>query len=164
MSLLDGLLNGRLDVALNAIKRLVLPVLTIVATQWAYLSRITRNATIEELQKDYVLGAKAIGVSQSRIFIKHILKNTSSVFLSNTAMSAASVVTGVFVVERIFIIPGVSDILFRHSSYLPDAVSVIGFAFYCVLMVLIIMLILDLMNAAVNPLISREVTGGSDVE
>jgi peptide/nickel transport system permease protein len=164
MSLLDGLMNGRLDIAMNAIKRLVMPVLTIVATQWAYLSRITRNATIEELQKDYVLGAKAIGVSQSRIFIKHILKNTSSVFLSNTAMSAASVVTGVFVVERIFIIPGVSDILFRHSSYLPDAVSVIGFAFYCVLMVLIIMLILDLMNAAVNPLISREVTGGSDGE
>ena len=75
-------------------------------------------------------------------------------------MSAASIVTGVFVVERIFIIPGVSDILFRHSSYTPDAVAVVGFAFYSVLLVLILMLILDVFNAAVNPLISREVTGG----
>jgi peptide/nickel transport system permease protein len=164
MSLLDGLLNGRMDIVLKAIKRLVLPVLTITATQWAYLSRIIRNATIEELQKDYVLGAKARGASRLQVFTKHILRNTSSVFLSNTAMSAASVVTGVFVVERIFIIPGVSDILFRHSSFLPDAVAVIGFAIYCVLMVLIIMLILDLINAAVNPLISQEVTGVSDVE
>lgn len=164
MSLLDGLLNGRLDIALKAIQRLVLPVLTITATQWAYLSRIIRNATIEELQKDYVLGAKARGASRLQVFTKHILKNTSSVFLSNTAMSAASVVTGVFVVERIFIIPGVSDILFRHSSFLPDAVAVIGFAIYCVLIVLIIMLILDLINAAINPLISQEVTGVSDGE
>jgi ABC-type dipeptide/oligopeptide/nickel transport system permease component len=164
MSLLDGLLNGRLDIALKALRRLALPVLTIAATQWAYLSRIIRNSTIEELRKDYVLGAKARGASQYQIFIKHILKNTSSVFLSNTAMAAASIVTGVFVVERIFVIPGVSDILFRHSSYIPDAVAVVGFAFYCVLMVLILMLVLDVINAAINPLISREVTGGSDVE
>lgn len=164
MSLLDGLLNGRLDIALKALRRLALPVLTIVATQWAFLSRIIRNVTIEELQKDYVLGAKARGASQYQIFTKQILKNTSSVFLSNTAMSAASIVTGVFVVERIFIIPGVSDILFRHSSYTPDAVAVVGFAFYSVLLVLILMLILDVFNAAVNPLISREVTGEGDVE
>jgi peptide/nickel transport system permease protein len=164
MSLLDGLLNGRLDVSLIALRRLVLPVLTVTASQWAFLSRITRNATIEELQKDYITGARAKGASPHRIIMTHILKNTMSVFLSNTAMSAATVVTGVFIVERIFILPGVSEILFRHDSFVPDPVAVVGFAFYCVIMVLIIMLILDVINAAVNPLISREVTGGTDVE
>jgi ABC-type dipeptide/oligopeptide/nickel transport system permease component len=164
MSILDGLLNGRLDIALTALRRLALPILTIAATQWAYLSRLIRNVTIEELQKDYVLAAKARGASRYQIFTKQILKNTSSVFFSNTAMSAAGIVTGVFVVERIFIIPGVSDILFRKSSYVPDAIAVVGFAFYSVLIVLILMLILDVINAAFNPLISRDVTGGSDVE
>jgi ABC-type dipeptide/oligopeptide/nickel transport system permease component len=164
MKLLDGLLNGRLDVSLMALRRLALPVLTVTASQWAFLSRITRNSTIEELQKDYITGAKARGGSPSRIIRTHMLRNTMSVFLSNTAMSAATIVTGVFVVERIFILPGVSDILFRHGAFVPDAVAVIGFTIYCVIMVLIIMLILDVLNAAVNPLIGREVTGGTDAE
>ena len=164
MSILDGLLNGRLDVVLLALRRLSLPILTISATQWAFLSRISRNASIEELQKDYVLAARARGASRRQVFLKHILKNTLSVFLSNTAMSAAGIVTGVFIVERIFILPGVSDILFRQGSFVPDAVAVIGFTFYCVLMVLFIMLILDVVNAAVNPLISLEMIGGSDAK
>jgi ABC-type dipeptide/oligopeptide/nickel transport system permease component len=164
MTILDGLLNGRLDVAVTSFKRLVLPVLTVTASQWAFLSRITRNSTIEELQKDYITGARARGASDRQVIKNHVLRNTMSVFLSNTAMSAATIVTGVFIVERIFVLPGVSEILFRHASFVPDAVAVIGFAFYCVIMVLIIMLILDLINAAVNPLISRDVTGGTDVE
>lgn len=94
----------------------------------------------------------------------HVLRNTMSVFLSNTAMSAATIVTGVFIVERIFILPGVSEILFRHGTFVPDAPAVIGFTFYCVIIVLAIMLVLDLINAAINPLISREMTGGGNAE
>ncbi|MBN2256315.1 MAG: ABC transporter permease [Anaerolineaceae bacterium] len=164
MNILDGLLNKRPDVSLMALRRLALPVLTITFSQWAFLTRITRNATIEEMQKDYISGAKARGASPRRIIMTHVLRNTMSVFLSNTAMSASTVVTGVFVVERIFVIPGVSEILFRHGSFVPDAAAVIGFTFYCVIMVLTIMLILDVINAAVNPLIGLEVTGSSDVE
>lgn len=164
LRIFDGLLNGRLDVVITALKRLSLPVLTVTASQWAFLSRITRNATIEELQKDYITGARARGASNRQILMNHVLRNTMSVFLSNTAMTAATIVTGVFIVERIFILPGVSDILFRHDAFVPDPVAVIGFTFYCVIMVLIIMLILDVINAAVNPLISREVTGETDVE
>jgi ABC-type dipeptide/oligopeptide/nickel transport system permease component len=151
-------------VVITALKRLSLPVLTVTASQWAFLSRITRNATIEELQKDYITGARARGASHHQILMNHVLRNTMSVFLSNTAMAAATIVTGVFIVERIFILPGVSDLLFRHDAFVPDPVAVIGFTFYCVIMVLIIMLILDVINAAVNPLISREVTGETDVE
>jgi ABC-type dipeptide/oligopeptide/nickel transport system permease component len=116
------------------------------------------------LQKDYAIAAKARGASRCRIIMNHVLRNTLSVFLANTAISAASIVTGVFIVERIFVLPGVSEIMYRQGGFIPDAVAVIGFAFYCVLTVLAIMLILDVINAAVNPLISREVTGGTDVE
>jgi ABC-type dipeptide/oligopeptide/nickel transport system permease component len=164
MDLLDALLNLRLDLALLAVRRLALPVLTITASQWALLARITRNETIEELQKDYIVAAKARGASYSRIMLTHVLRNTLSVFLSNTALVAASIVTGVFVVERIFNIPGVSDILFRTGTFMPDAPSVIGFSFYCVILVLLIMLILDMINAAINPLISRDITGVGDDE
>ncbi|MGB8252369.1 MAG: ABC transporter permease [Anaerolineaceae bacterium] len=158
----DGLLNGRMDITLTAIRRLMLPVLTITASQWALLTRITRSATIEELQKDYVLAARSRGASTNLIIGRHVLKNTLNVFLANTALSAASIVTGVFIVERIFLWPGVSDILFRTGSFVPDASAVIGFTIYSVIVVLFIMLILDLLQASINPLISEEMIGSSD--
>jgi len=158
----DGLLNGRMDITLTAIRRLMLPVLTITASQWALLTRITRSATIEELQKDYVLAARSRGASTHLIIGRHVLKNTLNVFLANTALSAASIVTGVFIVERIFLWPGVSDILFRTGSFVPDASAVIGFTIYSVIVVLFIMLVLDLLQASINPLISEGMIGGSD--
>lgn len=162
MMTIDGLLNGRMDVTLTAFRKLLLPVVTIAATQWALLSRITRSATIEELNKEYVLAAKSRGASAHLIVWRHVLKNTLSVFLANTALSAASIITGVFIVERIFLWPGVSDILFRTGTFVPDSSAVIGFTIYSVLAVLLIMLILDMIQAAINPLISQELIGGND--
>jgi peptide/nickel transport system permease protein len=159
---LDGLLNGRMDITLTAFRRILLPVLTITASQWAVLTRITRNSAIEELQKEYVLAAKARGASNQFILWHHVFKNILGVFLTNTALSASGIVTGVFIVERIFLWPGVSDILFRSGAFIPDAPAVIGFAIYSVVMVLAIMLVLDMIQALVNPAIAQSMLGGSN--
>jgi ABC-type dipeptide/oligopeptide/nickel transport system permease component len=161
---LDGLLNGRMDITLTAFRRLLLPVITITASQWAVLTRITRNSAIEELQKDYVLAAKARGASSQLILWRHVFKNILGVYLTNTALSAAGIVTGVFIVERIFLWPGVTEILFHTGSFVPDAPAVIGFSIYSVIMVLSIMIILDMIQALVNPAISQSLLGGSDVD
>jgi ABC-type dipeptide/oligopeptide/nickel transport system permease component len=161
---LDGLLNGRMEITLTAFRRLLLPVLTITASQWAVLTRIARNSAIEELQKDYVLAAKARGASNQLILWRHVFKNILGVYLTNTALSAAGIVTGVFIVERIFLWPGVSEILFHTGSFVPDAPAVIGFAIYSVIMVLSIMIILDMTQALVNPAISQSILGGTDVD
>ena len=55
----DGLLNGRLDVVGDALRRLVLPVFTLSLLYWATISRVTRVAMIEEQTKDYLLTARA---------------------------------------------------------------------------------------------------------
>jgi ABC-type dipeptide/oligopeptide/nickel transport system permease component len=96
------------------------------------------------------------------ILWRHVFKNTLSVFLANTALSAAGIVTGVFIVERIFLWPGVSDLLLRTGTFVPDAPLVLGFTIYSIIMVLAIMFILDIAQAVFNPLISQEVMGGSD--
>lgn len=161
---LDGLFNGRMDVTLTAFRRLLLPVLTITASQWAVLTRITRNSAIEELQKEYVLAAKARGASNQFILWHHVFRNILAVFLTNTALSASGIVTGVFIVECIFLWPGVSEILYHTGSFVPDAPAVIGFAIYSVIVVLSIMLILDMIQALVHPTISQSMLGGSDGE
>lgn len=152
----DGLLNQRFDLVLKTLQHLTLPVITLVFSQWALLTRITRTALIEELKKEYILSAKAKGASEHTILWDHALKNALGVFLSNTALSAASFVTGVFVVERIFLWPGISDMALRSGSYQPDAPAVMGFTVYSVMVVLLIMLFLDILQVIINPYISRE--------
>ena len=63
----DGLLNGRPDVSLDAIRHLVLPVVTLSLFHWATLGRVTRTSVIEELDKDYIVAAHARGLSPRRI-------------------------------------------------------------------------------------------------
>jgi ABC-type dipeptide/oligopeptide/nickel transport system permease component len=146
---IDGLLNGRLDVSLDALRHLVLPVLTLSLAHWAVLGRLTRAAVIDELGQEYMTAAVGRGMSLRRAVWKHALRNALLPGLSSIAVSAATLVTGVFVVEVIFVLPGVSEIIVRSSG--ADIPAAMGFAVYAVLLVLPLMLILDVLQAAVDP-------------
>ena len=75
MYTIDGLLNGRLDITLNALRHLVLPILTYVIVVVALNMRVMRSGMIEELSKDYVVTARAKGVDRKTIHIKHARRN-----------------------------------------------------------------------------------------
>ena len=64
LATVEGLLNGKPEVTLDAFRHLVLPVITVCLFYWATLGRITRAGIIEETQKDYILAARARGVDQ----------------------------------------------------------------------------------------------------
>jgi ABC-type dipeptide/oligopeptide/nickel transport system permease component len=88
---------------------------------------------------------------------RHAFLNAIPAGLTSTALSAASLVTGVFVVEAVFAFPGVSKLIVNTMSYTPDSAMALGFAVYCVLIVLLMMFMLDLLQAAVNPWLREEV-------
>lgn len=154
----DGLLNGRLDITLNAFQHLALPVLTLSLAHWATLGRITRAAIIEEAGKDYITSARARGLPSSRILWRHALRNAIGPGLTSIALSAASLVTGVFVVEAIFDYPGISQLIVTSVRGTPDAPSAMGFAVFSVLLVLPIMLTLDAIQAAADPRLRESVS------
>jgi len=64
---IDGLLNGRVDVTLDAFRHLVLPVFTLSFAHWATLTRITRTQVLDEMQKDYITAAYARGLSEKAV-------------------------------------------------------------------------------------------------
>ena len=153
----DGLLNGRPDISTEALRHLVLPVITLSLTHWATLGRVMRVTMIEELDKDYVVAARARGLSPRSITWRHVFLNAVPPALTSTALSAASLITGVFVVEAVFAFPGVSKLIVRTMGITPDAPMAMGFAVYCVLAVLLLMLLLDIVQALVNPWLREEV-------
>lgn len=148
---IDGLLNARPDISLDALRHLVLPVITLSLAHWATLGRITRAATIEELGKDYVLAARGRGIPERGVIWSHTLRNVLVPALNSSALAAASLFTSLFVVEVIFLYNGVSSLLIQSMRDIPDVGLAIGFAVYSILAVLTIMVVLDILQAIVDP-------------
>jgi peptide/nickel transport system permease protein len=147
----DGLLNGRPDISLEALRHLVLPVFTLTLYHWAILTRITRASTIEELGKPYIVAARARGLTRRRTLWRHALRNAITPSLTSSALSAASLVTGVFVVEIIFNFHGLSELITFSMRQIPDAPTILGFTVTTILMVLCLMLLMDILQVITNP-------------
>lgn len=148
---LDGLLNDRSDISLSALRHLVLPCITLSMVHWATLGRMTRAMMIEELHKDYVIVARGKGLKEHMVIWRHALHNAMIPALNSIALSAASLIMGVFVVEAIFGFPGVSEVIVASVQGAPDIVAAMGFAVYSVLLVLPVMVILDVLQAVFDP-------------
>ncbi|CAG0935968.1 Dipeptide transport system permease protein DppB [Thermoflexales bacterium] len=149
---IDGLLNGRLDVTKDALLHLAMPVIVVAALPWATVARVTRAGMIEESGKEYAIAAQARGVSQRSIVWRHTLRNTLSPVLTASALSTATLVTGIYVVEIIFNLKGVSEMLTGAARFTAlDVAAALGFAVYSALLVLVIMLLLDILQAVFDP-------------
>lgn len=151
----DGLLNGRPDISLDALRHLVMPVFTLAISHWATLGRITRVMMIEEMQKEYVVSARARGIPERKIVWRHTLRNALAPALTSSLLSSAALLTGVFVVEIIFSFHGISVVAVRSMQFVPDAPAAMGFAIYSVIVVLILMTVLDLILFVLDPRIRR---------
>lgn len=148
---IDGFLNGRPDISLDAARHMVLPVVTLCLVHWATLGRVTRAAMIEEFQKEYIIAGKARGIQNRSLVWHHAFRNALTPALASSALSAASLFTGVFVVEVIFNFKGISNMVLSTAFGPPDAQSILGFAIYSVLIVLLIMFVLDTIQAIFDP-------------
>ena len=153
----DSLLNGRLDIFLDTWRHLAMPVFTLSLYHWATLGRIARASMLQERGKEYVLSARARGLAERRVVWHHTFRNMLSPALTSIALSTTSIVTGVFVAEIIFNFKGVSQVILSAMSGVPDAPAALGFAVYSVLLVLILMFLLDVLQAALDPRIREGV-------
>lgn len=160
----DGLLNRRWDVISDAFRHLVLPVFALSLAHWATVGRVMRVSVIEELGKEYIIAARSRGVRTRALLWKHAFRNAMIPALTSSVLSAASLVTGVFVIERIFLINGISEIITESLQTgiggvgAADVTAALGFAVYSVLIVIPLMTILEIIQAIVDPRIREGIT------
>jgi len=102
MYTIDGLLNGRLDIAFDGFTHLVLPVMTYVIVVVALNMRVMRSGMIEELSKDYVITARAKGADRRTIHIKHARRNALLPVVTVAGQLAAMSMEGSIAVEVVF--------------------------------------------------------------
>lgn len=88
---------------------IILPSITLCFGVAAYLARLTRGGMLEVLSQDYIRSAKAKGVSQFNIIIKHALRPALVPAVTFLGPAFAAIITGSFVVENIFLVPGMGQ-------------------------------------------------------
>jgi ABC-type dipeptide/oligopeptide/nickel transport system permease component len=154
---IDSLMNGRLDIFRDAWKHLAMPVFTLSLYHWATLGRVTRSTMIAERSKEYIVAARARGVRERRVVWSHAFYNMLSPSLTSMTLSAATIVTGVFVAEIIFDFNGISAVIVKAMNGVPDSAAALGFAVYSVVLVLLLMFILDVLQAVFDPRIREGV-------
>ena len=88
-------------------EHLVLPVLVLAAGNVGYIARLTRSSVLDVLRQDYVRTARAKGASGRRVLWRHVLRNALLPLITVLGPASAFLVTGAFVVENLFAIPGI---------------------------------------------------------
>lgn len=146
---IDGLLNGRPDIALDALIHLALPVMTLATQMLAILVRIARSSMIGELVKPYIISAKAKGLDEKEV-IRHAKKNSLTSIFTLSGILFASMLTGVVVTEYVFSIKGVGFLVVEAAQRYDVALLVGLSLFFCVIF-MIINLIVDIAYAYIDP-------------
>ncbi|MGA2018173.1 MAG: ABC transporter permease subunit [Opitutaceae bacterium] len=103
----------------------VLPSLTLGLVYAAYIARLTRGGMLEVLSQDYIRTARAKGATETRVVMKHALRGGLSPVVSFLGPAIAGIVTGSFVIETIFQIPGIGR-EFINSAFNRDYTLVLG--------------------------------------
>ncbi len=131
-------------------RSVVLPVLTLSAIYMAYIARLTRAGMLEVLRSDYIRTARAKGLRERDVVIRHALRGGIMPVVSFTGPALAFLLTGTVVVERIFALPGLGN-YFIQASLNRDEPLILGIVAFIAMTLLIMNLLVDIAYAFLDP-------------
>ena len=131
----------------------VLPIISLALPSIANLMKWIRRYMIDQMNSDYVKFARSGGLSENEIFFKHILKNAAIPIIHGIPASVLGALTGAIITERVYVVPGVGNVLTKAINMYDNGVIVGVTLFYAVLSVTSIILG-DILMAMVDPRIS----------
>ena len=152
---IDSALAGEWAKLLDALKHLVLPVLTLVAYAVGFLTRFIRSAVLEVVGQDYVRLARAKGLPTRTVVGRHILRPALVSVITVGGLAFASLLAGAVLVERVFSWPGVGQYAYRAASGL-DLAAVIGVTLFVGTTYVVLNLVVDLLYGVIDPRIRIE--------
>ena len=151
LALVFGLILGLLPVAgWYGPEFMILPAITLGLYYAAYFARLTRGGMLDMLNQDFVRTARAKGVPESTIILKHCLKGGLIPAITYLGPALAGIISGSFVVETIFQIPGLGQ-WFVRAALNRDDFLVLGLTVLFAAMIVVMNLLVDIAQVALNP-------------
>ena len=122
---IDSLIAGRIDVFSNALSHIVLPATILGYFSLAYIARMTRSFMLGELKREYILAARAKGISRKRVIWHHAFPNIIVPLTTVIALSYGSLLEGAVLTETVFAWPGLGRYI-TDGLFSADMNSVVG--------------------------------------
>lgn len=138
---------------LTSWKHYIMPVMSLSFYPTAYISRLMRSSMLEVLGQDYIRTAKAKGLPMFRVLFKHALRNAVLPVVTYLGPLLAYTLTGSFIVERIFTVPGLGN-SFISSILNRDYTMIMGTTIFLAALIIVMNLIVDIVYKLVDPRIT----------
>jgi len=150
LNTIDALLNLRLDIFWDALRHLILPIVTLCYIQWAMLLRLTRSSMLEALRQDYMTTARAKGLAERTVINRHALPNALIPVVTVGGITVVNLVNGAVITETIFNYPGVGRAMAGAAQTL-DVLTVLGFVLLSSVLLIVANLLIDVAYAFLDP-------------
>jgi peptide/nickel transport system permease protein len=148
--LLDSLLAGRTDAALDGLKHLALPAIVLSTYSLGVITRVMRGGMLEVLGEDYVRTARAKGASERTVMIQHAARNSLIPTLTVIGLSFGGLLSGAVVTESVFSWPGLGLYAFKSATSL-DFPAIMGVGIVVATVYVLVNLVVDVLYGLLDP-------------
>ena len=128
----------------------ILPALTLGLFYAAYIARLSRSGMLEVMREDYIRTARAKGLRERIIVLRHALRTSLSPVVSYLGPAIVGLISGSFVIETIFFIPGLGS-FFINSVFNRDDTMIMGTVLFYAVLILFFNLLVDILQMWMNP-------------
>ena len=147
---IDALIAGDGDVFANALQHLILPACVLAAYNVGLLTRFTRSAVLEVINNDYIHAARAKGLPERSVVLRHVLRAALPPIITVGGLAFANVMTGTVLVEKIFAWPGIGNYAFLSATTL-DLPAIMGVSLFVAIVYIVVNFTVDILYGVVDP-------------
>jgi oligopeptide transport system permease protein len=134
----------------GSIKQIIMPAFALAALPAAYMARITRATMLDVTRQDYIRTARAKGLAERVVLVRHILRNAMIPVVTIAGPELAALVTGSFIVESLFSIPGIGR-LFVQGIFQRDYGLIMGTVLFYAFAIALVNLAVDILYGMIDP-------------
>lgn len=134
---------------------IIMPIVVLGTTLAASVARMTRSSTLDVINEDYVLTARAKGMSKRRVLLRHAVPNALIPIVTVIGLQFGGMLGGAAVTEKVFNISGLGSYIV-DKQYIPDIPSVMGAVIYTAIIISLINMIIDILYALIDPRIKSK--------
>ena len=147
---IDAILNLRFDVLWDALRHMIMPIITLSYINWATFVRVTRSSMLETLRQDYVVTARAKGLKEKDVINNHARPNAMLPVVTLAGSSIVGLLGGVVITETVYNYPGIGKAAADAAAQL-DVVTILGLAIFTGTILILTNLIVDVIYAFIDP-------------
>ncbi len=159
MNTVDGLLNGNFPVFLDALRHMVLPAIAYSLGLLSTILRLTRSSLLETLGKEYVLTARAKGLTEKIVVNRHARRNALLPVITVAGGIVARMLGGAVIIETVFNFRGMGSFIVDAAQGL-DFPAILGFSLMIGVVIILTNLVIDILYVVLDPTISFEGRNG----